>query len=213
MTPPATARPNRGVLARAAALPLVAVLAACASGGSGGEPAGCGPAGDARDFDHAALADLAGAYELTMAAESGPMAGATARGRLTLLAYRGPLRQMANPGGEPMEGVVTPYYGTTDIDVASVGAVRLGSAASADSLQPGVLFVQRYDPDTGTPATITLRVGADGNDRRATRFDGGYVALRVSHAAADRLLGRWVSGVTAETASGYFCAVRGAPAP
>ena len=103
---------------------------------------------------------------------------------------------------------MVPFYGATDIALETVGGVRLGDPASLDSLQPGVLFIQQNAPSATTPSAITLRIGSEANRRDVTRFDGGYMALRVQRAGTGSLVGTWASGVTRDEASGYFCATR-----
>lgn len=185
---------------------------ACASGGRPAlTPEECAPVEDAVAYDTAALHNLDGRYRLTMVAETGLEAGTTRSGFLTLESYAGRWRRMTGPGGIPMPDVETPYFGSTDIDLEGLGALQLGETGSIDSLQPGVLVIERTAADGDAPASVTLRMGSLINHRQATPFDGGYTALRASRITAESLAGRWSSGAQVEQATGRFCAARVGP--
>jgi hypothetical protein len=105
--------------------------------------------------------------------------------------------------------VVHPFYGAADVDLAAIDGVSVGNTTSLDPMQPGVLVMERRAVPGQSPAPeIVMRLGSDANRRDRQRFDGGYTALHVRQVGPDRLAGSWSSGVTAERAAGYFCAVR-----
>ncbi|HEX5962231.1 MAG TPA: hypothetical protein VFY42_00750 [Gemmatimonadales bacterium] len=102
----------------------------------------------------------------------------------------------------------SPFYGALHLDLATVGAVSVGSTASLDPMEPGVLVIEHRRPEGQAPGVeIIMRLGSEANRRDQQRVDGGYTALRVQQASPDRLAGTWASGVSLEQSAGYFCAV------
>ncbi len=116
-------------------------------------------------------------------------------------------RRVMDAGGTALAGVVAPFHGSADVDVTEVGALPLGTAASDDPQQPGVLVVQDNAGDARSPRSLVMRVGSAANRRNETPFDGGYTALRVRYVSQDSILGSWASGTVTEAAAGFFCAV------
>jgi hypothetical protein len=105
--------------------------------------------------------------------------------------------------------VVYAAFGTTDVDLPAVGAVKVGSTTSRDPTRPGVVVLERRTTTEAGPATqITLRLGSEANRREVTRFDGGYTALYVREISGDRFAGEWASGVGRTQTRGHFCATR-----
>ena len=148
-----------------------------------------------------------GVYSLTLVATSGERSGQIARGTATLFENPDRLRHLIDASGNPMLGVVVPFYGAADIDVTEVGALPLGTTTSNDPLQPGVLVIQN-SPDDTTVRSLVMRLGSETNRRNAVPFDGGYTVLRVRLVGPDSFLGSWASGTVTEVAAGFFCAVR-----
>ena len=146
---------------------------------------------------------LAGSWRLTLVVGSGPTAGQSVQGALTLRAQDPALRQVDRPGPTT---VTVPVIGTTDIALEQVGAVRMGDVRSADPLQPGVAIWASQSPDGAVSAV--MRIGQEALRSNLVRFDGGYTALFLRQVSANAIRGGWASGVTTETASGYFCAER-----
>ncbi len=192
-----------------AALAVLAV--ACANRGQrAGPPASappCAPFERPRTLDAEAIAALAGDYSLTLVATSGERSGQIARGTAMLFENPDRLRRLIGAGGNPMLGVVVPFYGAADIDVTEVGALPLGTTNSDDPLQPGVLVIQN-SPDDTSVGSLVMRLGSETNSRNAVPFDGGYTVLRVRLVRPDSMLGSWASGTVTEVAAGFFCAVR-----
>jgi hypothetical protein len=94
------------------------------------------------------------------------------------------------------------------LDLATVGAVSVGSTASLDPMEPGVLVIEHPTAEGQAPGVqIIMRLGSEANRRDQQRVDGGYTALRVQQATPDRLAGTWASGVGLKQSAGYFCAV------
>ena len=158
-------------------------------------------------LDAAAIAALAGDYSLTLVATSGERSGQIARGTATLFENPDRLRHLIDASGNPMLGVVVPFYGAADIDVTEVGALPLGTTDSNDPLQPGLLVIQN-SPDDTTARSLVMRLGSEINRRNAVPFDGGYTVLRVRLVRPDSFLGSWASGTVTEVAACFFCAVR-----
>lgn len=143
---------------------------------------------------------LAGTYRLKLVATEGAKAGQSSEGTLLLQPYEPSLREVT-VGGIRDTAARYVHYGRADVDLDAVGAVSPGELGSLDPMQPGVVVIQRK-------GAITLRLGSAANRRDVARFDGGYMALRVGEATADRLAGSWTSGVGTRRSAGYFCAVR-----
>jgi len=129
----------------------------------------------------------------------------TAAGSLLLLNQVEALRQFAGTAGGSIPGVTSPLFGSTDVDVEDVGAVRVGSLSSEDPASPGVLVIES---ETGTSPSILLRLGSDANRRTLVRFDGGYTVLTVVEITAESFSGTWSSGALGRGSEGFFCATR-----
>ncbi len=179
----------------AAVLGVAVLVVAC---GGNGEQTGCEPAEGTLSAD-ATAEGLGGTYELTLVA--GSPAETTVVGTMLLRTQEDSLRDMLGPGGSVDPSTVILLIGTADVDVETVGGVRIGDLASEDPTRPGVVLVQR----TGE---ITLRFGSEANVRGLVRFDGGYFALSVRKISEGGFTGTWASGVTGQDAAGHFCAVR-----
>jgi hypothetical protein len=143
---------------------------------------------------------LDGNFRIRLVATAGPQAGKSTVGRLQLQPYDSSLRPVTIAG---IRDTASSYvlYGTADLDLEAVGAVRPGELDSADPLQPGLLVIERK-------GRITIRLGSEANRRDVVRYDGGYTALRVAEGRTDRFAGSWSSGLGSHRTSGYFCAVR-----
>lgn len=149
----------------------------------------------------ATLEEAAGSYRLTLVAAAADAGQVSVSGWLHLEPNQPALREFA-------EGVSTPLYGWTDIELRPVGAVEVGDAGSRDPLRPGVLVLERR-PDPALAPRITLRLGSLANLRTERgAFDGGYLALHVEQLEQDSFRGGWVSGVHATRVVGHFCADR-----
>ncbi len=152
---------------------------------------------------------MGGEYRLRLVATSGSRTGSEANGKLTLQPQSGELRYRARPGGYTDSSVVHPLYGSTDVDLAAVDAVLVGSTTSLDPTRPGVLVVERHArPGQAPIAHIWLRLGSDANQRGRQRVDGGYTALRIRQMSPAGFSGSWASGIKSEQSAGYFCAER-----
>ena len=153
----------------------------------------------------ASLEGQAGEYRLTMVEEVDGTATRTAEGSLLLLNQVETLRQFAGSAGGSIPGVTSPLFGSTDVNVEDVGAVRVGSLSSEDPVSPGVLVIES---ETGASPSILLRFGADANRRTLVRFDGGYTVLRVVQITAESFSGMWSSGALGLASEGFFCATQ-----
>ncbi len=154
---------------------------------------------------NASLVGRAGEYLLTMIEEvdSGP--SRAAEGSLSLLTQAEPFRQFSGSTGGSVPGVTSPLFGSTDLNVEAVGAVRIGDLSSTDPASPGVLVIESQ---TGTGPSILLRLGSEANRRELVRFDGGYTVLTVVEITEAAFGGTWSSGTLGPEASGFFCAVQ-----
>lgn len=147
---------------------------------------------------------IAGTYRLTLVARQGALAGASASGRLRLEPFGS--RPQPVPAADRVRYAL---FGGTDVDLARVGAVALGSVSQADPARPGVLAMEwAKSPSPEGSYDITLRLGADANHGSQQRFDGTYTSLRVRGLTANGFAGTWESGAGQPVASGYFCAER-----
>ena len=153
----------------------------------------------------ASLAGRAGEYRLTMVEETDGNPSRRAEGSLTLLAQAESLRRFPGSAGGSIPGVTSPLFGSTDVNIEGVGAVRVGSLSSQDPESPGVLVIES---ETGASPSILLRFGSSANRRDVVRFDGGYAVLNVVEISAESFSGTWSSGARGPEAEGFFCATR-----
>ncbi len=145
-------------------------------------------------------AELAGTYGVTLVA-SGADAGTQTEGTIELRRQLESLRDVLSPAGDPLPNTTAPLYGTAEIDVEPIGAVRMGDFGSLDPERPGVLVLEQS-------GRITLRLGSEANQRGIVSFDAGYFALFVQGVSEEGFAGNWASGVENRRVEGYFCAVR-----
>lgn len=147
---------------------------------------------------------LPGRWRLTLVAATGPKAGSRVEGTMTLQARDPAVRRMESPGTTV---ITVPIFGTTDVALEEVGAVRIGNVQSADSSQPGLAIWVSEVPDRSVSAV--LRIGQEALRTDIVRFDGGYTALFLQEVSSSSIRGGWKSAVTPmESSSGHFCAVR-----
>ncbi|UCG87268.1 MAG: hypothetical protein JSW71_01610 [Gemmatimonadota bacterium] len=149
---------------------------------------------------------LVGEYRLVLVASSGAESSHTVAGELRLVPHDAEARYIRRPDGSPEPGLELPLYGTVDIVLDRVGAVKMGDLGSMDPMRPGVVVLEQRAPQGDSAPEITLRLGSLANQRDVTRFDGGYTALRVTWVADGRFGGIWESGVMGPEAGGHFCA-------
>lgn len=183
------------------------LLGACTGQRADVGPNGCSTFSGVLTLDRRALVDLVGVFEIVVSATDGAPDGQLATGVMTLHANIDELALMSDGAGGFIDNVVVPYYGTSDIDMAIVGALPLGGARSDDPTQPGLVFIQT-NSSSGNPQSVVVRMGVDGNQRNAVRFDGGYTVLRAQYVTRDSMGGEWASGQLNETAKGCWKAVR-----
>jgi hypothetical protein len=199
--------PDRGLRGGTAALTVAAVAAvACAGHGrAGGTAKGdeCLPV-EGRLTAEVPWDSLPGSWRLTLVATAGPKAGTRVEGTMTLQARDPAVRRMESPGSTV---ITVPIFGTTDVALEEVGAVRIGNVESADSSQPGLAIWVSEVPDRSVSAV--LRIGQEALRTDIVRFDGGYTALFLQEVSSSSIRGGWKSAVTPmESSSGHFCAVR-----
>ena len=151
----------------------------------------------------ASLEGRAGEYRLTMVEQVDGSPARTTEGSLTLLPQVESLRQFAGSAGGSIPGVTSPLFGSTDVNVEGVGAVRVGRLSSEDPESPGVLVIES---ETGAGPSILLRLGSVANRRDLVRFDGGYAVLTVVEITEESFGGTWSSGARGPDSEGFFCA-------
>lgn len=181
-------------------LGAAALLVACGGANAGqADPQACAPVEEpASDLT---AAELAGEYNVRLVATSGAKDGASAGGRLELMAQDSAYEARTRAAGYSDTAFSFPLYGATEVDLAAVGAVTPGDPGSADPLSPGVLVIQR-------PGGVMLRLGSEANRPGVRRFDGGYTVLQVQQVTDEGFAGTWRSAVGLEEAGGHFCAVK-----
>jgi hypothetical protein len=192
--------------ARSGLWALLAVLMGCrqqqAQQQGRAEPEPCGPvAGELPAGSR--LDGLEGGYRLRMAASTGQKKGATVDGHLRLEPNDTSHLFRSRLGGTRDTTARYPYFGTAEIDLEAVDAIRPGDLASLDPDLPGVLAIESSNE-------VMLRLGSEANRSDVVRFEGGYTVLRVRRIGAHGFQGNWSSGGPMQTASGYFCAERAA---
>ncbi len=179
--------------------PLVCLLlAGCAIRGGSGEGFKCTPV-SARTGRPASAAELAGRYQLTMVATSGPLGERRATGSLSLTAPDQALAERAAANALPVV-----LAGAAQLAVDSLGAARTGDLGSTDPMRPGVLVLKQGGPSP----RFLLRLGSESNRQDQQPFEAAYLVLEVGAADSLGFYGTWRSGVTATVAQGYFCARR-----
>ena len=151
----------------------------------------------------ATLEGRAGDYKLIMVEEVDGSPARRADGSLALFAQLDSFRRFAGSAGATIPGVASPLFGSTDLGVERVGAVRVGDLSSEDPAAPGVLVIES---ETGSTPSILLRFGSYANRRDIVRFDGGYTVLTVVEITAEAFGGIWSSGVRGQDSEGFFCA-------
>jgi hypothetical protein len=199
----------RNLRAVALILPLAALTGCSAKTGEQQAAAPeCAPT-EAVPAPSATLDGHAGVYTLTLVATSGEKSGATAMGKLRLHAQEGELRSYGVAGADPDPNILISLYGAAEVDLEAVGAFHAGALDALDPAQPGVMAVERSGESQGRATKeIVLRLGAAANRRDVQAFDGAYMALWVSAVSDVGFAGSWRSGMFAQQARGYFCAVR-----
>lgn len=158
--------------------------------------------------------DLSGSYRLVMTATAGHARGGRVRGTLTLA---------RRPGPQPSRGMLgipidlareQPFFGTASISLRAVGAVTMGTLASADPLAPGAAI--NVETDDHDRPVLALGLGSERNDQRSFIMDGALTEMRIRRVGPRGFSGGWTasSGYTTYHAAGTFCAVRtGRPDP
>ena len=144
----------------------------------------------------ATLASGVGRYELTLVRRTDGVDIASASGTLVLY------RQV--PGLEALGSASTPLYGTAEMDLAAVGAHRVGDTASDAPDAPGVLVLES---SRAGARNILLRLGSAANRRDTMLYDGAYTVLEVHEISAGGFSGSWRSGSNSTRAGGHFCAI------
>lgn len=156
----------------------------------------------------ASSAELAGDYRLRVIATSGAGTGRSVDGALRLRRLEEATRREVVVLGVRDTTSRFPLSGTTDLDPATLGAVRTGSLVAEDPEAPGVLVIERRPARPDAATEIMLRLGAEANRRGVIRYDGGYFALNVRSITPEGFAGTWSSGGAGSSAEGYFCAER-----
>ena len=146
-----------------------------------------------------ALPSGASEYRLVLVRGDADGRPAWASGRLSLEPRAPEYRQVRD--------WTAPLQGTTDVDVARVGAHDTGALDSEDPQAPGVLVLQ----SAGTDPMILLRLGASANRTDQTAFDGAFTVLTVRMVDDDGFAGSWRSGSFGNEVQGYFCASAASP--
>ena len=158
----------------------------------------------------ASLDGWMGEYSLTLVGQPSAGGAPAVRGDLVLREQPANLRHFRGSGGDPIASTVTPLFGSADVKVEAVGAVRVGDLSSADPAAPGVLVIEG---GAGQLPSILLRFGSEANRRDRVRFDGGFLVLEARELRRNGFSGSWTSGVQGVQSRGHFCAERRAPGP
>jgi hypothetical protein len=176
------------------------LLAGCGGANAGQSgPEGCPPVeSPATDLTGR---DLGGDYTVKLVATAGGKRGSMAEGKLALQAQDSSYRMLDNGDGMGDTTFTLPWYGSTAIDLESVGAIAPGDPESTDPASPGVLVIER-------PGRVLLRMGSEANRRGMRRFDGAFTVMEVRQVTDSGFAGTWRSGVGLEESGGHFCAVR-----
>ena len=153
----------------------------------------------------ASLRGRGGDYSLTMVGGARGAVAASVQGGLTLIEQSAEMRVFQGADGSAIPGVVSPLYGTTDIQVQEVGALRIGSLLTGDPSAPGVLVIESQ---TAQGPSILIRLGSDANRRDMSLFDGGFTVLELHEISGDGFSGTWTSGAQGSRTEGHFCAER-----
>jgi hypothetical protein len=182
-------------------LVLFAAVVGCATaGGRSNESCTAPPSAVLVPFAPSRAVDLAGTYDFTLVADSGPRAGHTAYGVIYLAKTDTLHRYYINPFGQrPRRYGDRPLFGWGELH-GEIGLMTAGTPlASRDSTVPGV--VSSLD---------SLRGGLRFMLGYRLMLDGGFNQLTVTRSDAAGFAGRWESSVgpTTHRATGFFCASR-----
>ncbi len=116
----------------------------------------------------------------------------------------GPLHLSERPAEMQAQGEWgTPLAGTLEVELAEIGAQRVGDISSDDPDAPGVLVLEGAGADGWS---ILLRLGSDANRTDITPIDAAYTVLSVQRLYEDGFTGVWWSGVRDARTEGFFCA-------
>lgn len=157
----------------------------------------------------ASLDGREGEYSLTLVERAVGADVRSVRGHLVLREQGTGLRRFVGSGGGAIPRVVAPLFGSADVRVEAVGALRVGDLSSVDPAAPGVLVIES---ETDQGPSILLRLGSDANRRGMVGFDGGFTVLEVREIGDDRFSGVWTSGARGPETRGHFCAELRSPA-
>ena len=150
----------------------------------------------------ASTALMRGDFVLTMVSTTGPKAGRSVTGRLSLVPQ--------DSAFQAVERATQPLRGTATIALATVGAERLGDLAATAPDAPGVAVYEQRAA-TGQP-TVVVRFGNESNARGPQAFDAGHTTGYVRQITSDGFAGGWSSSAGSvfppRHADGYFCATR-----
>ena len=193
-----------------ALIALVCVSGGCATHRAVAVSQACGPPAEERLAPGTVADGLDGTFGMTLVATEGPAVGRVVQGTVTLALPESASRPIAGPGGTPRTDARVALIGKADLDLAAVGALRMGEIQSSDPVRPGVAVLERHVVTAAetTLTEITLRLGSEANRRDVVRFDGGFTALYVRTVSRHGFGGHWASGISRATAQGHFCAAR-----
>jgi hypothetical protein len=156
-----------------------------------------------------ALSSMAGSYAVAFVATAGLRSGHAVAGRLTLRPQAPSLVTI-----EPHDGTVItqPSIGQLDMELDSIGAVRMGDPMALDSTMPGIAFYVSHRPG-GEASGVIGRVGSASNSRGPGGMDAGHFTLFVRRISTDGIWGGWTSnpgagGLLTPDARGHFCALK-----
>lgn len=178
----------------------VLLLAGCSGANAGSsDPQNCAPVES--PASSVSADGLSGEYTLRLVATAGAKRGGTAAGTLSLMQQDSAYRSMETAAGMKDTSFTMPFYGMTEVDLASVGAVAPGDPKATEPTAPGVLVMQG-------PGRVMLRIGSEANRWGVRRFDGAFTALQVQQVTDKGFAGTWQSGVVGSESGGHFCADR-----
>src|SRR5688572_20355159 len=158
-----------------------------------------------------------GTYRLVLVASHGTQAGRASSGTLEL--WRSSIRDRSRrrPAQRPpADTAAAPFYGTTSIDFAAIGAPVnargdefVPAPGSRDPLHPGVLVLASATP-AGSRFPSMIVIGTVSNRRVAdgpVGLDGEGIYLAFRRQRGDTIAGYWGSFGRRVNGSGYFCLV------
>lgn len=193
---------------------VVAKRVPCDGTGVAASVAACRPLVDGAFHGPPPTGLRSGSYHLTLVATEGSRRGRSTSGTLRLSAAAATDRSPRTGTGVGNDVQRAPFYGSTDIDFAAVGAPVFRprtngawpSPGSEDPVFPGVLVLEGQHPVDSGRASATILIATVQNRRDgAVALDGAGIGLSVRGGKGSLFQGPWREWGLIVDGRGFFC--------